>query len=82
LQDHPRVDQLRVTGTIAAMNIVTPNPTGYLNQVGASIRQQATELGLLLRPLGNVLYLLPPYCITDDELVSVYGTIGKILDQL
>jgi adenosylmethionine---8-amino-7-oxononanoate aminotransferase len=82
LAGHPLVSQLRVTGTIAAMDIVSHQPTGYLNQVGLKIRQQAIDLGLLLRPLGNVLYLLPPYCITDEELEMVYRSIRKILDAI
>jgi adenosylmethionine---8-amino-7-oxononanoate aminotransferase len=82
LEGHPLVSQLRVTGTIAAMDIVSNQPTGYLNQVGLKIRQQAIDLGLLLRPLGNVLYVLPPYCITDEELAFVYRSIRKILDSI
>jgi adenosylmethionine---8-amino-7-oxononanoate aminotransferase len=81
LTDHPRLERLRVMGTIAAMNMTTNGATGYLNQAGIKVRQRAIELGFLLRPLGNVLYLLPPYCITEDELASVYGAIGQILDE-
>jgi adenosylmethionine-8-amino-7-oxononanoate aminotransferase len=82
LQDHPRLEKLRVTGTIAAMDIVTPDAAGYLNQIGPVIRQRAIEQGLLLRPLGNVLYLMPPYCITDAELGQAYSGILKILAGL
>jgi adenosylmethionine-8-amino-7-oxononanoate aminotransferase len=69
-------------GTIAAMDIVTQAEAGYLNQVGLEIRQQALDRGVLLRPLGNVLYLMPPYCITDAELALVYQTIATILETL
>jgi adenosylmethionine---8-amino-7-oxononanoate aminotransferase len=79
LQGHPRLEKLRTTGTIAAMDMVTDKGTGYLSQVGLEIRKQAIERGILLRPLGNVLYLMPPYCITDAELASVYQTIAAIL---
>ncbi|MFM7428022.1 MAG: adenosylmethionine--8-amino-7-oxononanoate transaminase [Elainella sp.] len=82
LSDHPKLQHLRVTGTVAAMDIVSPEDTGYLNSVGPQVRQQALELGLLLRPLGNVLYLMPPYCITEAELATVYEKIGMILDRL
>ncbi len=82
LQGHPKLEKLRITGTIAAMDIITTDRPGYLNQVGPFIRQQAIERGVLLRPLGNVLYLMPPYCITDEELVQVYGAIAEILDLL
>jgi adenosylmethionine-8-amino-7-oxononanoate aminotransferase len=82
LQDHPRLEKLRVTGTIAAMDLVTPDAAGYLNQIGPVIRQRAIEQGLLLRPLGNVLYLMPPYCITDTELAQAYSGIQAILASL
>ncbi|MBF2001624.1 MAG: adenosylmethionine--8-amino-7-oxononanoate transaminase [Synechococcales cyanobacterium M58_A2018_015] len=82
LQDHSKVQRLRVTGTIAAMDVVTADQPGYLNQIGPQIRQQAIQQGLLLRPLGQVLYLMPPYCITEAELAEVYTKIRRILDAL
>lgn len=82
LQGHPKLEKFRATGTIAAMDIVTQAEAGYLNQVGLEIRQQALDRGVLLRPLGNVLYLMPPYCITDAELALVYQTIATILETL
>jgi adenosylmethionine-8-amino-7-oxononanoate aminotransferase len=82
LENHPKLEKLRVTGTIAAMDVITEAEAGYLNQVGPQIRQQALARGVLLRPLGNVLYLMPPYCITDEELALVYQTIAAILDSL
>jgi adenosylmethionine---8-amino-7-oxononanoate aminotransferase len=71
LRQHPLVSQVRVQGTIAAMNIGDDQGKGYLNEVGMKIRQLAIEQGLLLRPLGNVLYLMPPYC----ESWIVYETV-------
>lgn len=82
LRSHPNLTRLRVMGTIAAMDVITPDQTGYLNQVGLDIRQRAIALGFLLRPLGNVLYLMPPYCITETELASVYQAIHTLLDEL
>lgn len=82
LSQHPKLKHPRVTGTVAALDIVTSEETSYLNSVGPQVRQQAIELGLLLRPLGNVLYLMPPYCITEAELATIYQKIGLILDRL
>jgi adenosylmethionine---8-amino-7-oxononanoate aminotransferase len=79
---HSQVEKLRVTGTIAAMDIITSDRPGYLNQVTAEIQRKAIDRGLLLRPLGNVLYLMPPYCITDEELAIVYQGIADILNEL
>ncbi len=81
LTDHPRLINLRVTGTIAAMDLVTENP-GYLNQLSLEIRKRGIAQGLLLRPLGNVLYIMPPYCIAEDELAFIYQGIATILDAL
>jgi adenosylmethionine-8-amino-7-oxononanoate aminotransferase len=81
LTAHPRVTNLRVTGTIAAMDFVTDQP-GYLNQFSTVVRQKAVTQGLLLRPLGNVLYVMPPYCITEPELAFAYQGIHRILDSL
>jgi len=82
LADHPRVEKTRVTGTVAAMDIVTEEGAGYLNKVAGAIKEKAFDEGLLIRPLGNVLYLLPPYCITHDELDWAYEKIEKILDEI
>ena len=79
---HPKLEKLRVTGTIVAMDIRTAEQPGYLNQVTMQIRKQAIEQGLLLRPLGNVLYVMPPYCITTQELGQVYQGIEAILGNL
>ena len=79
---HPKVERIRVTGTIAALDLITPDQSGYLNNISLDIRQRAIDKGLLLRPLGNVLYLMPPYCITDAELAIAYQGIEEILDDL
>ncbi|MDN5869467.1 MAG: adenosylmethionine--8-amino-7-oxononanoate transaminase [Nitrococcus sp.] len=79
---HPKLDRIRVAGTIAAMDIKTDEREGYLNTVSATIKRKAFERGLLLRPLGNVLYLMPPYCISKDELAWAYRGIASIVDEL
>jgi adenosylmethionine---8-amino-7-oxononanoate aminotransferase len=79
---YPQLTRLRVMGTIAAIDIVNHQQSGYLNQVGMEIRHQAIEHGLLLRPLGNVLYIMPPYCITETELAWVYQQIDRVLTKV
>jgi len=49
---------------------------------GKEIKNLAMEQGLFIRPLGNVIYLLPPLCITDDQLEKSYWVIRQILDNL
>jgi adenosylmethionine-8-amino-7-oxononanoate aminotransferase len=81
LAGHPLVQHSRVTGTIAAFNVEAKD-SGYTSTVGSTLKQFFHERGLLLRPLGNVLYLLPPYCITESELRHTYVVIGEALDYL
>ena len=58
------------------------NKKGYFNNIGKEIKSLAMEQGLFIRPLGNVIYLLPPLCITDDQLEKSYWIIRKILENL
>lgn len=79
--DHPRVVNKRQTGTIAAMDIASDTP-GYLDDIGPRLNTAFRAQGLLLRPMGNVLYVMPPYCITADELTRVYATIVAQFDRV
>ena len=74
---HPCVTAPRVLGTVAAFNL---GGAGYLNPVGADLSHFALERGVLLRPLGDVVYVLPPYCTTDAQLDQIYGVIAEFLD--
>ena len=76
------VKNIRVTGTIAAFNIDIGNNAGYLNNIGKKIKDLSIKKGLFIRPLGNVLYLLPPLCITDIQLEKSYDIIFEILRDL
>lgn len=80
LKGNPRLEKFRVTGTIAAMDIKNDEGTGYFNSAAKRIKEVAPDHGVLLRPLGNVLYLMPPYVITEEELEVVYGKIGELVE--
>ena len=82
LRDHPKVEQVRTCGTIAAMEVKTDDQSGYYNAIGSILRARFLEEGFLLRPLGNTLYLMPPYCVTPSELESIYQAIRRVLDDL
>jgi adenosylmethionine---8-amino-7-oxononanoate aminotransferase len=79
---YPQLTKLQVMGTIAAIDINNQERTGYLNHVGRKIGHQAISRGVLLRPLGNVIYLMPPYCITEAELAWVYQQLDRVLEQV
>ena len=73
-RDDPRVANLRRTGTVAALDLKVSDP-GYLAGIGPHLMARFLERGVLLRPLGNTIYVLPPYCITAAELDMIYDAI-------
>lgn len=81
LVGHPLVQKVRVMGTVAAFDVVAED-AGYTSVVGATLKAFFHENGLLLRPLGNVVYLLPPYCVTEEELMRAYQVIRQALTRL
>ncbi|WP_104666556.1 adenosylmethionine--8-amino-7-oxononanoate transaminase [Ensifer adhaerens] len=71
-----RFVNVRQRGTIAALDLKVP-AGGYLAEVGPRLKAFFRERGLLIRPLGNVIYLMPPYCITEDDLQRAYDAIDE-----
>jgi len=78
----PFVKKVRICGTIIAFDLEIGTNSGYLNTIGKKIKTLAIEKGLFIRPLGNVIYLLPPLCITDNQLEISYEIIHDILVSL
>ena len=81
LGQEKRLQRFRVCGTIAAMDVAAGDG-GYLSALGPLLRQRFMENGFLLRPLGNVIYILPPYCIRREELLSVYECIRDVISKI
>lgn len=79
---HQRVRNARVTGTIFALDIFGFGETSYDNDIRKKVFPFFLEKGILLRPLGNVIYILPPFVIKENELDMVYNAIEEFLDQL
>jgi adenosylmethionine-8-amino-7-oxononanoate aminotransferase len=73
-QNDPRFSDLRRAGTVTALDLKVPDP-GYLAGLGPELAKFFAGRGLLLRPLGNTIYVLPPYCVTPEELDLVYDAI-------
>jgi len=71
----------RVMGSVAAFNVFDSN-SNYSAKVGQVLRQRFLDNGLLIRPFGNVIHLMPPYCITDEQLNYAYDKIDEILSEL
>lgn len=70
----PRFENVRRLGTVAALDLKVPDP-GYLAGRGPALAAFFRQRGILLRPLGNTLYVMPPYCVTAAELDLVYAAI-------
>lgn len=81
LSQHQAVRQPRLLGSIAAFNLAR-GEAGYLNPVGPQLQRLMLEEGVFLRPLGQVVYLLPPLCISDAQLEHCYGALGRSLERL
>jgi adenosylmethionine-8-amino-7-oxononanoate aminotransferase len=73
-RDDARFENVRQTGTITALDVKAIDG-GYLAGIGPRLHAHFHGRRLLLRPLGNTIYVLPPYCVTEDDLAAVYDAI-------
>lgn len=77
---HPAFANPRQLGTIAAIDLVTAD-AGYLSDLAPKLRAHFLEAGILLRPLGNTIYLMPPYCLDADQLDRVFAALVAAGDR-
>ncbi|MDQ8052134.1 MAG: adenosylmethionine--8-amino-7-oxononanoate transaminase [Pedobacter sp.] len=82
IKDHPKVKSVRQTGTIIALEWETGNDTSYLSSWRDRLYTYFLEKGIVLRPLGNIVYILPPYVISNEDLTYIYTTIEQALAEL
>jgi adenosylmethionine---8-amino-7-oxononanoate aminotransferase len=81
LADLECVGDVRTIGGVLAIDIISEN-NGYLANIGQKLLQEFLSRNILLRPLGNVLYFMPPYVITEQEIDWVLGEICDVLLKL
>lgn len=74
-----RFINVRQSGTIVALDLDV-STSGYLSDVGPQLRAFFRHRDLLIRPLGNVIYLMTPYCVTSHDLDRVYAAIDEAAD--
>jgi adenosylmethionine-8-amino-7-oxononanoate aminotransferase len=80
LATHPRVESLRRTGGVVALELrPDADDDGYLSSRVPGMRARAIELGVLLRPLGNVLYCVPPACTTAREADAIAAAMAELV---
>jgi adenosylmethionine-8-amino-7-oxononanoate aminotransferase len=72
-----RFRNVRQIGTIAALDLAVP-AEGYLAGKDLHLRELFRGRGFLVRPLGNVIYLMPPYCTTEGELSALYDVVDEV----
>jgi len=77
---HPMIANVRGIGGVAVIELRTEK-RGYLDDIGPKLTQEFVKRGLLLRPMGNILYFMPPYVITESEVDWAFDQIGEVLNQ-
>lgn len=82
ISSHPKVLNSRVMGTIFAMEMKTEQASSYVNEVRHQLYPFFLKKNILLRPLGNTLYILPPYIIKKEEIEQVYQAVEEMLEEL
>jgi adenosylmethionine-8-amino-7-oxononanoate aminotransferase len=73
--DHEIITNVRIQGSIIAFELSVGESNGYMHSIRDRAYQYFIKKGVLMRPLGNTLYILPPYCISDEELERIYAEI-------
>jgi adenosylmethionine-8-amino-7-oxononanoate aminotransferase len=81
LAQHPHVAQPRALGSIAAFKLLCGRGE-YGAPIGRRLRDAMLARGFLIRPLGDVVYFLPPACITSEELRSAYRALSVCIDEI
>jgi adenosylmethionine-8-amino-7-oxononanoate aminotransferase len=79
--DHKKLRNVRQTGTILALEWETEGNSSYFSSLRDSLYGFFLSEGIILRPLGNIIYILPPYCITNQQLGYVYSKIEEALEK-
>lgn len=83
LQKCQAVENIRQLGTILAFDLkVAGESSSYFSSIRNLAYNYLLDRGVLMRPLGNVLYFLPPYCTTNEQLEEAYGAVLDLLEKL
>ena len=77
-----KVKNPRVCGTILALEVESSEENSYTNSLRDRLYRSFIDFGVLLRPLGNTIYYMPPYAISENELTSVQDAIMNTLSQI
>jgi adenosylmethionine-8-amino-7-oxononanoate aminotransferase len=75
ISNQPGVRDVRHLGTVLAVEFAVGEHTTYFSSLRDQLYNLALERHVILRPLGNIMYLMPPYCTTDEELALLYAVL-------
>lgn len=81
IKSNPAFRDIRQQGTILAMEFEVGEESGYLSILRDQLYSFFIERHIMLRPLGNVLYILPPYCISEADLQLIYNVVEEFAAQ-
>ena len=82
IKHHKQIKDIRQTGTILTIELNTKGVTSYLSEIRNKIYAYFIQKGIIMRPLGNIFYLIPPYCTSDSDLDYIYSCIEEFLNEL
>jgi adenosylmethionine-8-amino-7-oxononanoate aminotransferase len=84
--EHPHVGDVRQEGLICAIEIVrdfkTRQAFPFTERIGHRICEAARAHGLLTRPVGDVLVLMPPYCVTENQIARMVEALWRGLGEV
>jgi adenosylmethionine-8-amino-7-oxononanoate aminotransferase len=80
IESHPNVTTTRVLGVIFALEIKVDSAASYYGSLRNKLYDFFIENGVILRPVGNIVYILPPYIITAEQLEKVYQVVENALE--
>ncbi|MCP2026205.1 adenosylmethionine-8-amino-7-oxononanoate aminotransferase [Flavobacterium sp. HSC-32F16] len=82
VEKHPKVLTARVLGVIFAVEIKSDSSESYYGSMRTKLYNFFIDKGVVLRPVGNIVYILPPYIMTDEQLQKVYNTIEEAIEMV
>ncbi len=82
ISQHPLLSRVQHLGTILALEIDTGEGNNYFSELRQTMYKYFMDRGILLRPLGNVIYIMPPYCISNEQLNTIYRSIKSFLNTI
>ncbi|MGL2962846.1 adenosylmethionine--8-amino-7-oxononanoate transaminase [Flavobacterium sp. RSB2_4_14] len=82
IKQHPKVKTTRVLGVIFALEIKSENQESYYGTMRNKLYHFFIENGIILRPVGNIVYILPPYVILDTQLEKVYTVVEQAIEMI